>query len=368
MHYSIEKDDANSTDLFHIDPDEGVVLLKRSLDHESHRSHHFTVMATDLGVPSLSSTAHVWVTVIDMNDNPPKFEQPSYTCVLSEEAERGQLVGVVSASDPDYVDENLLTYTIVGGNEQQTYHIDQATGLITLINMQNFAEEKLAVLNVSVTDGVYTRFTRVKIEILPANRHNPRFANPLVEAAVMENQPAGKLVTTVKAIDEDFGDYGSVMYTITSEAMKELFSVNKHTGEILTRQPLDREDRRIHQFTVTASDGGGRLGFVTVRVKVTDDNDNSPVFALKEYKATIFGNLTLNAPIIKVTAKDADEEDNSIGSTSLVYSIYEPKNSAAKEVFGIKPDTGLIYLKKSAHQWGEYLAILLLVLLKNNNK
>lgn len=59
--YAIQTDNKNSSDYFHIDPAEGVVYLKKSLDHEQLSAHHFTVIATDKGVPSLSSTAHVWV-------------------------------------------------------------------------------------------------------------------------------------------------------------------------------------------------------------------------------------------------------------------------------------------------------------------
>lgn len=136
-------------------------------------------------------------TVADMNDNPPKFEQPSYSCVLSEHASRGQFVTVVSASDPDYVDHDNLIYTIAQGNELQTYTIHPVTGIITLVNMQNFAEKHLTVLNVSVTDGVYTSFTRVKINILPANLHNPVFPHQMYDVKVNENQLAGRLVITV---------------------------------------------------------------------------------------------------------------------------------------------------------------------------
>lgn len=180
-----------------MDPIEGVVYLKKSLDHETLNSHHFTVIAMDKGVPSLSSTSHVWVTVLDMNDNPPKFEQQSYSCGISEHANRGQFVTVVSASDPDYVDHNGLSYTIAQGNDLQTYYIDSSTGIITLVNMQNFADKHITVLNVSVTDGVYTSFTRVKINILPANLHNPTFTHISYDVKVNENQLAGRLVTTV---------------------------------------------------------------------------------------------------------------------------------------------------------------------------
>lgn len=59
--YAIQTDNKNSSEYFQMDPAEGVIYLKKSLDHEQLAAHHFTVIAIDKGVPSLSSTAHVWV-------------------------------------------------------------------------------------------------------------------------------------------------------------------------------------------------------------------------------------------------------------------------------------------------------------------
>lgn len=162
-----------------------------------------------------------------MNDNPPKFQQSVYSCFLSEHALRGQFITVVSAWDPDSSDQNNLVYNISHGNEMQTYAIEPMSGLITLAaNMHSFIERKnaaaavaassaavtsaggteavtgpdqqyLAVLNVSVSDGVYTSFTRVKINIQPANLHNPVFAQTVFDATVDENQLPGRLVFTV---------------------------------------------------------------------------------------------------------------------------------------------------------------------------
>ncbi|XP_058804510.1 fat-like cadherin-related tumor suppressor homolog isoform X2 [Phymastichus coffea] len=347
IRYAIENKTAeeyseNNFDLFHVDPEEGIVYLKRPLDHETANSHHFTVVATDRGVPSLSSTTHVWLSVIDMNDNPPKFEQSSYSCFLSEEAERGQFVTVLSGSDPDLFDDKL-TYTIVGGNNQQTYSIDQSTGIINLINMQNFADEKMSILNVSVSDGVYTSFARVKIEILPANKYPPRFSNPVVEVFVPENQLPGWLVTHVLATDKDFGDYGTIQYSITSDYLKEFFDIDKETGDITTKKILDREVHKLFEIIVMATDGGGKSGFVIVRVRVADENDNTPTFLLREYKASIYGNLSVNVPFMKVKAVDADDGDNA----KIEYSVFEPPSSKIKNVFGVNPNNGAIFLKES---------------------
>lgn len=61
VRYSIQKDVYNSSEFFYIDAEDGSVYLKRSLDHETRPYHHFIVVANDTGIPSLSTTAHVWV-------------------------------------------------------------------------------------------------------------------------------------------------------------------------------------------------------------------------------------------------------------------------------------------------------------------
>lgn len=96
--------------------------------------------------------------------------------------------------------------------------------------MQNFADRPTNVLNISVTDGVYTSFTRVRIEILPANRNNPVFPQLQIDVKVVENQPHGTVVTQVTASDKDFGIYGDVIYSIPSELLRETFEIDKGTG------------------------------------------------------------------------------------------------------------------------------------------
>ncbi|XP_035790783.1 fat-like cadherin-related tumor suppressor homolog isoform X2 [Anopheles albimanus] len=347
INYALQTDSKNTSEHFHMDPNDGVIYLKKSLDHETLSHHHFTVVASDKGVPSLSSTAHVWVSVMDMNDNPPKFEQPSYSCVLSEHASRGQFVTVVSASDPDYIDHDRLVYTIAQGNEQQTYGIDPVTGIITLVNMQNFAEPRhVSVLNVSVTDGVYTSFTRVKITILPANLHHPEFEHQSYDAKVNENQLAGRLVTTVKATDKDFGEYGRVAYSIISDDMQEHFAIDKERGELVTKKKLDREARASYEVPIMAVDAGGKAGFCTVRIRIGDENDNQPAFQYREYKTLIQGNLTVNTTFYRVRALDADENQNAV----VKYSIFDSQNSGTRELFGVDENTGGLYLQKSAVQ------------------
>lgn len=66
--------------------------------------------------------------VVDMNDNPPVFEQQAQRCVITEDASRGHFVTLVSASDEDVSDVDKLTYSIVDGNDMQAFVIEPTTG------------------------------------------------------------------------------------------------------------------------------------------------------------------------------------------------------------------------------------------------
>lgn len=104
------------------------------------------------------------------------------------------------------------------------------------------------------------------------------------------------------AVDEDFGDYGVLTYDIFSDEMKEYFSIDKTKGEIITKIRLDREEQKLYEVPVIATDGGGRSGFTTVKIRVGDQNDKTPQFYLREYKTSIYGNLSVNATFLNVSA------------------------------------------------------------------
>ncbi|BES90547.1 Laminin G domain [Nesidiocoris tenuis] len=343
VRYSLDKSDTSVADFFYIDTEDGSIFLKRSLDHETQTLHHIIVIATDNGVPSLSNTVHVWVEVLDMNDNPPKLEQSVYTW-LSEEASRGQVVTIVSASDPDAIDHNRLSYSIVGGNQQQTFSMDKDTGIISLTNLHKLVETRAHILNVSVSDGVYTSFTKVTIEMIAANQHSPEFNKHLYESRILENLPPGAIVAKVAATDKDSDYFGTVTYFIQSSLMNEKFTINNMTGEIRTKISFDREEQKVYEIPVVAVDGGGKLGFTSVRAWVSDVNDNAPTFLLPEYKACIHSNLTVNSGFLKMKAIDKDEDANAL----IEYSIYEREASGVRDIFTINKNTGALSLQRSA--------------------
>ena len=61
-------------------------------------------------------------------------------------------------------------------------------------------------------------------------------------------------------------------------------------GQLRTRASLDRETTASYNLTVAVRDQSGKETIAHLPIKITDINDNAPVFSQKEYKDSIFEN------------------------------------------------------------------------------
>ncbi len=152
-------DDADGR--FAIDPATGVVTVADAgrLDFDDTPSYTLIVVATNPA--GQSARAPLVVNLLDENDEAPAFDAAG-PFALPEGSDEGAVVGAVQASDVDTVG-GPVTYSIVSGNENGFFAIDQATGVITLTaagaaalpdfetTPQPFA---LGVLGIVASDGV----------------------------------------------------------------------------------------------------------------------------------------------------------------------------------------------------------------------
>ena len=100
----------------------------------------------------------------------------------------------------------------------------------------------------------------------------------------MEGVPAGRRVLTVRATDDDDGEYGEIRYFMADNDSDILgnFTLNSTTGEIFTRAVLDYETRREYSFEVLARDGGNPACYdqVAVTIQVVQPKRRSPCVCL----------------------------------------------------------------------------------------
>jgi hypothetical protein len=84
--------DENQAQWFTIDPVTGIITTLSQLDYESQPRPSVTVVATDGGRPSLSSTALVHVVLQDINDNEPVFGSNFYNVSIKENTAAGSCI------------------------------------------------------------------------------------------------------------------------------------------------------------------------------------------------------------------------------------------------------------------------------------
>uniref|UniRef100_A0A2C9M9H4 Uncharacterized protein n=1 Tax=Biomphalaria glabrata TaxID=6526 RepID=A0A2C9M9H4_BIOGL len=328
---------------FLINPETGDISLRKHLDHENQKEYLALLVARDNGIPVLSATALLTIKVLDLNDNPPAFTQQSYDCFISESATRGQLVFKVVALDPDETDAEKLFYSIVDGNEKHTFNINPSTGVISLTEQRLSLLDTSYTLNVSVTDNVYTSFTKVTIVVRNINRYAPVFTADVYKGQVSELQSAGTHVLAVTATDRDRGNYGLLIYSMLNDEMAKLFLIDADTGDISTRKKLDREEKSEYSFTVAATDNGGRMAFAEIVINITDENDNIPQFTMEAYKSNIHFNASIGTSVLTVQAEDLDESDNG----KVFYSLVAGDDSLVNKYFNVNVLTGVIATKVS---------------------
>ena len=86
---------------FVINPQTGAITTTRLLDREQVSGYLLTVTARDGGVPPLSDTTDVEISITDVNDNAPTFEFPQYQGSAVEDVLVGTSVLKVTATDAD---------------------------------------------------------------------------------------------------------------------------------------------------------------------------------------------------------------------------------------------------------------------------
>ena len=97
------------------------------LDFETTSLCTFTIEAFDGGVPQLSATAAVEVTVLDVDDVPPNFVMDVYDFSVTEGNTFPLFIGTVTATDPD---SPFIDYSLAGTT---MFEVDAVSGNITIM-------------------------------------------------------------------------------------------------------------------------------------------------------------------------------------------------------------------------------------------
>ncbi|XP_071780873.2 protocadherin-16-like [Centroberyx gerrardi] len=328
-----------------------LICVDQILDREERDTYELRVMATDSGTPPLRAESSFTIQVIDVNDNPPLFDQPVYRQVIPEVVFPGSFVLQVTARDKDQGPNGDISYSILRdqGSHSNWFSIDTVTGIITTLSQLDYEKNPKPSVTVVATDSGKPPLSStavVNIILQDINDNEPVFERNFYNVSIKENTAPGTCILEVTATDADGGSFGSITYSLGSginSAVPSQFTIGKETGQICTSVALDRDQGPAsYDFTVTAVDGGGLSSVVYVKVDLVDINDNRPAFYPVSYAVSLSTQSAPGTSVVRVMAYDPDRGEN--GRVT-----YRTVPGGASPYFTLNKDTGVISLSRSLH-------------------
>lgn len=313
--YSISSGDPHG--YFSIDSASGQLRTSLPLDHEAQPVLTLDVQARSGSPPAYSNT-RVKISVSDVNDNVPAFPAPSDSILLPEATEPGTTVYTLQAEDRDSGANGQVHFELVSGGEG-TFSVERSSGAVRLLGaLQYDASAAYGLAIVARDSGVpqlSSTFTLL-VHVQAEHDHGPIFDTLTYRVEVQEGVPVSTRFLQVRALARDTPAV-PLTYHLRADGDAASFGIVPESGWLYVKSALDRETRDLYVLTVLASTGGSgagearKTGTSTVRISITDENDNSPRLSEERYFFTVPENQAPGSSVGRVTASDRDAGQNS---------------------------------------------------------
>ncbi|XP_033989930.1 protocadherin beta-15-like [Trematomus bernacchii] len=240
------------------------------LDREQVSDYNITITATDEGSPPLSSSKTVQLSVADINDNPPVFEEQSYSAYVTENNKPGSTLYSVTARDPDWRQNGTVMYSLlpgeVNGAPVSSYlSVNGDTGVIHAVRSFDYEQFRSFKVHVMARDNgspPLSSNVTVSVFISDVNDNSPQILYPAPEGnsfmteLVPKAAHGGSLVSKVIAVDADSGQNAWLSYHIVKSTDPGLFTIGLHSGEIRTQRDISESDSMKQNLIVAVKDNG----------------------------------------------------------------------------------------------------------------
>ncbi|XP_072039294.1 cadherin-23-like [Amphiura filiformis] len=311
--YSIRSSSDGGIDKFEINEISGEITVKDdTINAEDVALYTLVVEAQDRRLdPIRSTTATVFVEILDVNDECPEFVISSFTGVISShdvyvvtsssqrlvlsatDKDIGMFIGTTTVTDNSGAGFTVETAPSSGGNTRDYY--------IKVGDFSKLVPDMTYTIQVSLTDPSQPLCTSVANVDITATNLSPVFDQEEYTASVEEGSAVDTPVVTVSA--ETYDNTQDIVYSIrsSSDGGIDKFQIDEISGEITVKDDtINAEDVALYTLVVEAQDrrlDPIRSATATVFVEILDVNDECP-----EFVNTAFTGLISSHDVYVVTS------------------------------------------------------------------
>ncbi|KAG8507354.1 Cadherin-23 [Galemys pyrenaicus] len=270
------------------------------------------VSVTDCGRPPLraTSSATVFVNLLDLNDNDPTFQNLPSVAEVLEGTPAGVPIFRVEAVDLDEGPNGLVTYRMQVGMPRMDFLINSSSGVVVTaaeLDRERIAEYQLRVVASDAGTPTKSSTSTLTVRVLDVNDETPTFFPAAYNVSVSEDVPREFRVVWLNCTDNDVGLNAELSYFITGGNVDGKFSVGYRDAVVRTVVNLDRETTAAYTLVLEAIDNGPvgkrRTGTATVFVTILDVNDNRPIFLQSSYEASVPEDISEGHSIVQARGR-----------------------------------------------------------------
>lgn len=264
----------------------------------------------------------------------------------------------VLAEDLDSGANGQLTFELtLPVGIQRTFTIERSSGEIRLVGSLNFENVPRYDLHVVAKDNGVPQLSgtfMLLVHVQAENDHGPVFDTLTYRVELKEGTPINTRFLQVRALNRESpssGYYSPLSYHLRPDGDAAGFGIASDSGWLFVKSAVDREAKDMYLLTVLASAGHGQMkktGSATVRISVTDENDNSPKFMQEKVFMAVRENLAAGTGFGHVTATDRDSGANG----RLSYRLLHPDRH-----FQINSHTGVLTYTHSIFKSRYYVGL-----------
>ncbi|XP_026095438.1 protocadherin gamma-A11-like isoform X17 [Carassius auratus] len=326
------------------------MILQKPLDREKQEHMFLTLTAIDGGDPQMSGNIQINIIVLDANDNTPVFTQSVYKTAVTENSPKETVVTTVTASDPDQGVNGEIIYSITNTLDKvrDIFEINETDGKVRLIGLVDYEQDLHFEIRVQASDhGGFTDSCKIIVDVIDINDNKPVINIMSKTNVIAENSASETVVTMINVQDLDSGENGKVHCSINENIPFTLRSTNANFFNLVTDGDLDRERVSEYNISVTCADEGvpSLSSSVTLSLKISDVNDNAPVFDKSSYEASVQENNTPGLSIFTVRARDADFNQNA--RVSYILEDSSVNGVPVSSLVSVSADSGVIHAVRS---------------------
>lgn len=191
------------------------------------------------------------------------------------------------------------------------------------------------------------KLIHVEVEVRDINDNSPEFASRESIVEISENAAVGSRVPLDPAFDADVGSNYIQSYQISVNSHFTIDVLQRADGvkyaELVLMKELDRETQSSYSVELVATDGGypHRSGSTKITIRVTDFNDNSPLFDQNSFSVRLPEDAPVGTVILTLNAVDPDEGLNG----EVVYGFGKQVSHEIRELFQVDNKSGRLTLK-----------------------